>query len=100
MNKPVNMSEADFAKAMGYAKQHDRTAYNFILCVVLKDRAEKGGPASLCGAIWDGVSSLSRNEYKRIIKRGRELQHMAPALSSDIDKVVGFVRTHLITAHA
>lgn len=28
------------------------------------------------------------------------LLHMDPAPSSDIDKFVGFVRTHLITAHA
>ena len=100
VSTPLSRREAEFIEAMNYAKQHNRTAYNLILCFILKNKAEKNSPEPHRSAIRDSISNLPRNEYKRIIKIGRELQRDIPELSAGIESTIQFIRSELLTTHA
>lgn len=100
MNKPMSKEDIEFLEVVNYAKQHDKTAYNCLLCYLIVVEHKKKGQAVFDGAIWKFLTSLSRGEYKRMIKLNRERQREEPAFSADIESTIHFIRSHLMTRTA
>ena len=92
--------DVDFLKTVNLLKKHDRTAYNCILCHIIVFKYRRDGQAAFNGAIWHELASLSKGEYKRMIKLCRENQRETPAFSDDLEKSINFIHSHLIARAA
>lgn len=96
MNKPISKDDIEFLEAVNLLKRHDRTAYNCILCHATVFKYKRDGQAAFSGSIWHELATLSKGEYKRMIKLCRENQRENPAFFDDLEASINFIRAHLI----
>lgn len=96
MGNPLSKEDVEFLETVNLLKKYDRTAYNCILCYAIVFEHKRDSQAAFNGAIWHELASLSKSEYKRMIKLCRENQRENPAFSNDFEESINFIRSHLI----
>lgn len=87
--------EAEFIDLTMWAKGHDVTVYNFIVCMLLESETQRNGSDADC-ILWNYLRTLSRGALKRVIKICRQGQKSCPARTDVYENCISLIREHLL----